>query len=653
MKRWAFLGLTILGCGGASAPAARAPLQAAAHAASAADELSEKSDLANAALPPGTSLWCHLPSPGQDVPVVAALTNLGAFLDLNELLEQRFGAELAATIELQRPFDLLAFKGANDDVSIAAGIGVEDVPAFAAHVAKDFTLARMSAGRFRLVPVGTGRTERRRYRFLSKTGAGDGDEQHCEVWQGGTGVGARLICGSSERVLELSGPFLLSPERVNAKTSNLHLEVPHDFIAGTMRDLAKKDEGQADGTKSASERAGEKLGQDEAFAMFNAMQSLSFDVTLKQSSIEVSEQLELSGVNGFLTSLIAGRTGPHPLVPSAFWSLPADSDFAFYGEGIDEHALREAWRKLAPQLYALAVDEKAAKPGQTAEFSRLVEEAFLHAGSWELAFGDDLSASAALVDDAASKLKAKPPKMGAHEPPIELARANQKIPAWALIGVEIGDRDEIAAIRAVITAGDKLPTLKDSGSESEQRSHEKSREQPLKHPGKLPKNSVHVVFETVPNKKYVPKDGHAPALPLTQHLVAVQQNGQLWAAISNDEDLAVKRLGQILSPDAAQSVGADAELKSLSLPQPAALGYLTIAGAVGFFLSLDTPDELTSAQKSLSAVLSSPHKGGTRLRGWLTADGSSPRKLALHVSVPADAIADLLHLSLSSLADDP
>src|ERR1700761_5261637 len=109
---------------------------------------------------------------------------------------------------------------------------------------------------------------------------------------------------------------------------------------------------------TAARRAGEKLGHDEAFGMFNAIQSTSFDLTLHDDSVEVSQQLEIGPADGFLARMLAGRAGPHPLVPNAFWSLPSDSELALYSEGIDEPALRDAWRKLAPRLMAMSVDPK-------------------------------------------------------------------------------------------------------------------------------------------------------------------------------------------------------------------------------------------------------------------------------------------------------
>ena len=644
MKRWVTFcfGLGILGCGGATPPAQSTP-KASSHLALAPDEFAERTDLANPVAPPNTSLWCHVPTPDKDVPVIGALTNLGAFLDLKSMLEQRLGHALTSALDLGRPFDVLAFKGvSDDDTRVAASVGVEDVPAFAAHTQKGYSLARLSAGRYRLV----------------KIGAGD-EPFKCELWQGAPAVGARLICANFEPEIELAGPFLISPERVNAKTASVHLEIPHEFIVSALRDLEKKDADEVDANASAARRAGEKLGHDEAFGMFNAIQSTSFDLTLHDDSVEVSQQLEIGPADGFLARMLAGRAGPHPLVPNAFWSLPSDSELALYSEGIDEPALRDAWRKLAPRLMAMSVDPKAAKPGQADEVSRLFEEAFIHAGALEIAYGQDLDADATTVFDVAERLKQKPPKAGVQQPP-ELASASRKLSGWIVFGAQTGERDEIAAIRAAVAAGNKLPTLKDPDSESSQRTHEKFSERPLKRAGKLPKGAVHLVIESTPNKKYKPtrikpKNDAAPEsppLPSTYHLVAVQQNGQLWAALANDEGVAVRRVSQVLEPESQQSLGADPALKALAGTAPAALGFATTAGLVGASLSVNSLTDLANAQRRLNNMMSSPYKGGTRMPAWLTSEGNAPRRIALHVALPAHALADFLHFSLPELDGD-
>lgn len=567
-----------------------------------------------------------MPSPGRDVPVIAALTNLGAFLDPKSLLEEKLGAELASALDLQRPFDALMFKGLKDDPQFVVSVGVEDVPAFAAHTAKELSLVRLSPGRFR----------------VKKVSAGD-EPFKCEVWQGVSAVGARLICAGSEQLIELCGAFLVSPERVNAKTPNVHFEIPHEAIAHVMRDLGKQEKVEGP-TKTP-----EQLGREEAMALFDAVQSMATDVTLQEKSVEVSMQVEMKPSNSLFASLVAGKPGPHPLVANAFWNLPPDSDLALYGEGVDEQALRDAWRKVAPQIYAFGIDEKAAKPGQMEDFSRLVESAFIRAGRWELAYGQDLNASANTIDGAAGKLKDKPSKASA---PADLVRANQQVSGWTVLGLEIGDRDAIAAVRAAIAAGNKIPSRKDTHADAEDRTNTKDQEKPLKHPEKLPKGAVHLFEQVIPNKKYVAKEGHPAALPSTFHVVAVQQSGQLWVSIANDEDTAVQRLSQVLAPDTQQSLGGDTELKALAITPPSAIGFATIEGVVALGLSLDTIEELESAQKSLQNLLSSPHKGGTRMPIWVTADGTSTRRIALHVKLPADAIADMLHLSVSELAGD-
>jgi len=339
-------------------------------------------------------------------------------------------------------------------------------------------------------------------------------------------------------------------------------------------------------------------------------------------------------------------------VPDALWRLPADSELAFYSEGADKEPLRKAWAAWAPGfLQGISLDD-VVTPAQMSELEQALESTMFRGGAWELAYGQDLTRSAEALDEGAKRLPSGTPKPSKLEP--ELARVNDQLGGWFLLGLEDDPRVLLDSLRHGLTVGNKpLKRRKDAPPDVPSPSEGRTREAALKNPGALPPGAVHFVYQSRPNKKYVPPaDGTKPTPPpATLHLIAVPDGSQLWISAAHDEASASNRLRALLAAEPNKELGADAALRGLATTPPSALGFATIAGFVGLSLSANSPKDLLDSKKTLSNVLFIPGKGETRMPVWVTADGggATPRRVSLNVRLPPAAIADLLSLAMSGM----
>jgi hypothetical protein len=638
MNRWVhvLLGLGIIGCTKAAPPPASAAASPHAAAGASDSKFSEHAEFSNAALPADAVFWCHVPAPARDLPVFGELTNLGALVEPSALLKRKFGPALGGALDLSRPIDGVMFTKDGVDMDGVVAFGVADAASFAAHVQKQFALARVSAGRFRLAPKGS-----------VDIGAS------CELWQGAAAVGARVICGKDENTIGRAGPFLLSPAPASANTASLHVEMPGPGLRLVM-EKADRERKKPSEPESLDEARGEELGREFVKQTTDAMDALAWDLTLHEKYVDLAQEIRFEQSDALFSLLLSGRAGTHPAVPDSFWRLPTDSALAMYSEGADPAPLRKAWAQTVPRFLEVMNADVEVTPAQKLELEQVLSSTLFRGGAWEFAYGQDLKRAAAALDAPSKPAGARAGK-GSHDQ-AKLQHFKEQLDPWFVVGLEDDPNQLLEALRRGIKLGNQdLPPKK--GSKAKPKPPSPAREQfteaPLASPSALPAGSVHYVLRTEPNKKYVPPaDGSKPAaLPSAVHLIAVPEGGQLWLCIAHEEASAVNHLRALLAAPSNQGLGADPTLRGLAQTPPAGLGVATIAGFIG--LTLSAKDDSAGARRALSNLFASPGKGETRMPVWVTATGGgkTPRRVSYHARLPPGAIADLLHFAMAGMSD--
>jgi hypothetical protein len=586
--------------------------------------LTEHASFADVPMPAEVLAWLHMPAPGRDLPALGQMAGVGAFLDPNELVAQRLGPTLGAAVDLGKPFDVLG----SDSLTLA--FGVADAAAFAQKIEADYGLEHVAMARFRAVPRRPA-----------------GDSLTCELWLTTPPVGARLICSERPENLEKFAPFLLGSAQATAINATVHVEVQKQGLAYAVKKGAL-DDPKLPVSQSRSERAGNELGRGLVLDTVAAMSGVKWDVTLRDASIDISQQVELEKTDALLPLAVSGRAGAHPSVPDAFWRLPSDSDLAFYSEGADPAPLRKAWAQLVPR-FVTGVDADLVVPDKaSSEIEQALESLLFRGGAWEFAHGQDLRASGDALD-AAKDLSATSPKSGRVN--LELERVNAQLGGWFLIGLEDDPQVLLDSLRRGLkVASQDFPRRKDAAAEPVSPVVDKTSEVPLKNAAALPKGALHLVLTARPNSKYVaPPDGSKPPpLPSVWHLIAVPEAGQLWLSIAHDEATASSRLHALLTAEPSHSLGANEALRKLATTPPSGLGFVTAASFVGLSLSANSPHELLDSKAELSTLWATAGKGQTEIPVWVNAEGggTESRRVTLNVRLKPPAFADILQLAL-------
>jgi len=640
MNRWVqvLLGLGLVGCTKAAPPPASAAASPRVAAADNGTALSERVEFGNAALPPDAVFWCHLPAPARDLPVLGELTNLGALVEPSALLKRRFGPAIAGAVDLKRPIDGVMFTKDGVDMDGVVAFGVADAASFAAQVQKQFALARVAAGRFRLAPKGSVDIA-----------------ASCELWQGPATVGARMICGKDESTIGKAGPFLLSPAPAGAGSASVHVEMPGPGLRLVLQ-KADRERKKPSEAQSPEELRGEELGREFVTQTTDAMDALAWDLTLHEKYVELAQEIRFEQSNALFSLLLSGRAGSHPVVPDAFWRLPPDSALAMYSEGAEPAPLRKAWAETVPRFLSAMNADVEVTAAQNLEIEQVLSSTLFRGGGWEFAYGQDLRHAAVALDAPPKPLHTQSGK-GSKEQ-ARLQQFKEELNPWFVLGLEDDPSQLLEALRrGVKVSTQTLPPKKSGKAKATPPSPavEHFSEAPLTSPSALPAGAVHYVLHTEPNKKYTPPaDGSKPAAqPSSSHLIAVPEGGQLWIGMAHDEATAVNHLRAVLAAPPNQGLGADPTLRGLSATPPAGLGVATIAGFIG--LTLSTKQDIAGARRALSNLFASPAKGETRMPVWVTATGGgkTPRRVSYHARLPPGAIADLLHFAMAGISDSP
>ena len=499
-----------------------------------------------------------------------------------------------------------------------------------------------------------------RWRLLPKAKPAPG-ELGCELWRAAEPVGLRFICATEPSLIEQQGEFLMARARTSVDRVNFHAELPgsaaHAILDKSVEREARKGDESAPKEDSGA-RAGRDLGQQMVLDWARELSGFSWDLTLRQNSVEVSQAIDFSRSDSLFSTGLSGRAGAPRPVPEAFWQLPADSDGALYSEGAEPKAMRRhaAWLTRALRT-SMEKDGEFEYPSSVLDqVEHSLSSLFLRGGGFEIACGRDLDRAARVLNEAADHASDRGPRSGSADP--ALIKAQGRLGGWALIGIEDDSRAYLQSLReALHFAQDKTPYPRKKGAQPDAPSASKDtfRELPVPASVGLPADALHLLVRTEPNPKYLAaKAKPAPPAASAYHVFAVPDAAQhLWFAISPDEALALARLHAVLSPVPAQTLGANEELRQLAKEPLAGLGFGSLAGLGGLTLSADSKASVLDSRRTLKQLWALPKRGTTRLPIWIhrVQSAAGQRRVAVNLRLAPDAIGDLLALLLANGSD--
>jgi hypothetical protein len=623
---WAGVSGVLVGC---ATSAAQAPLSGSASAATPpaiSGEFAEQGTFVDHGVPKAVVLWLRVPAPGRDIPLLATLLGFSSLPDPSEVLAQKLGA-LGRSVDLSRPLDWTFGFEDQPGASVLAA-SVVNLNTFLAQTRGDFRITHKSRGRWRIEP---------------KAKPAEGVWE-CELWHAAPPVGARLVCGSDALAIEEQGGFLLAAARISVDRANVHAEVPGSaaLLALQKQETTDKLAAPAAGKDDAAEALGRRWVTD----LVRDLGGISWDLTLRQASVDISQVLRFSRADSMLSASLSGRDGEPKPVPEAFWRLPNDSDVAFYSEGAEPERMRRTGATWLHDLLGVIIAEsKYSYPSAVVDgWERALRGTLLRGGAFEIAHGGDLDRAARALQDAADHAS---DRAGSADPVLKKARA--QLGGWTLLGIADDSQAYLQALREVLrvaTDGDKYPLKKGATPPTAEQSTHYLSERPLQASSGLPREALHIVLRSEPNPKYRASKGKEPVPSAsTYHVIAVADSAQhLWLAISTDEAQAVARLRAVLAPDPAKTLGASDELRQFAKQRIVGLGFGTLAGLSGLSVSADSKLEVLESQQKLKGIRVLPKAGRTRMPIWVTRTplGNGERRIAVNLRLTPDALGDLV-----------
>ena len=633
MTRWV-TALTCLGLGACATPVATGPLKAPTPPVALAQPksvLEENAAFADGVLSPDAMIWLRASAPKRDAAVLGQLLGLGSLVDPADILGRKLGPTLSGAVDLSKPIDFTV-SGFDDSSGMLLACGVSSAASFAAQVKADFELVHVAVARWQL---------KARHAAPAVT-------LTCELWQAEAPVGARLICATDAAALEQQGPFVMAAARGSVDAASLHAEMPGHALATAVKKGADEATAHASAPpKDAAERSGEETGKKAVADLVDDLGALSWDVTLRDGRVEVAQELRFVNTQSLFSASLAGRAGPVPPVPAAFWRLPADSDLALYSEGADPESMHRVLSALLQQLVKSIETDYEVSPGYEAQLSELAQALVFRGGGWELGYGQDLEQASRALAEAAEKASAHGPHSGSADP--ALKRAQGKLGGWALLGLEDDSSSFLDSLRAAVKFGAIDPKRrKDAPPEQPSESRDHVGLLPIKDPT-LPKGSLHILFEARPNPKYVaPHDGSKPApAPSEFHIIGVPDGDHhLWLSVAADEATATSRMHGALSAEASKTLAANDELQALAKSSVSGLGYVTIAGFSEVALSAKSLGAVRDSQRTLSRLWALASHGASHLPLWINrrAGSGGQRSVIFKTRLRPSDVADLMQV---------
>lgn len=617
MRRWV-IGICALvaACGGGT----RSPDTAQSVATQNARPPGEHAlELANGEFPEGVTVWARVRSPAKDFPAIARLgiaddNAKTAFENPAFVVATFVGQRIARAVDFEAPMDVLLADGGMSNASIALRPIQGSVPA-------ELDRKELESGRFLLEPKGNSAAQ----------------FQRCELWRTPSS-GERIVCAADEERVVASARFLLARSESAPLRSSFRLEFSGKLLReGMQKRMAEKRR------EAGRESSAENLGGRFVESIVAGIRSLITELDIGKSGVEGSLEFTFKGSG--VASNLASWFGPERAraVPDAFFKVPEDSELALIFAGVEhrtgEAPMRAFLREFLDAVWAdVEITEQERQDYESATFAVLPND-----GRSVLAFGHDIERARELGERVeAAESRGKKPNA------LELARLDEALAGWALIGVEADPARFLEELRRALELYQKpAPPKKkpgtqgaSGGADDPKLTRSKVKIAP-KTPADLPKGSLHAVDEIRPNPDYrPPPDGSKPVpIPHDVHIVAVPDGSVVWISIARDEKVAVARARAQLATKRGGS-GLNAELRRRFGNRTVMSASLTFGGLNTLELDGETPASRSDSSVVLARLLALPNRGRTPIPAWVdvTRVGAGDAwsvKVQSNVSLPA------------------
>lgn len=568
---------------------------------------------------------------------------------------------VADAVDLTQPVDgAIALSGGKRDPKPLVAVSVA-VRSFDDAKAKLGVKHKLSAGKNgELLVEGIGRSAVHSKAPREEEQEEDGDT--CVLAHASSG--ARLVCGEREALDALS-PYLTRTVPRQQWSSDVHVEMT---LSAVREPLLQVRAGLPSIAKSMLGSSSPALGQ-----LIEASVAELVDVVGDTSRLTLDGQLADPGLQATLkidyaksTSVLARLATAHPeraeAPPPAFMHLPADTDFALYGNGSDPK-LFDRLRELLGNV-ALEATEGAGMPEPERKAVRdLVVDRMLALFTGKVVYGkgyDTLALEKALT----ARKAVKPGDLGARDEADRVVA--EQIIGWHLVQLNEPITKVGPMLKDWAALWNRPAFAKWAKAQSSGKMLAQMRILPAPAGVTLPKDAVHLEIvipradledmpvppPPVPGR---PKGAPPPPIkakrvavkPLVLHVIAVPDQGGTWLAFGMDAKLLAAKAAAALAsaPDAAtlgKATGSEAlrDVKANGAMLATLRGFLV-------FTALDR-----GSRSSFGLLGSLPATGETPIVLTLTSQPPSPAAAAgsavATFKLPRGAIEDLVKVVLSS-----
>lgn len=598
-------GLLLLGCAAAPKPAL-APKPATV----AAQPAEERRPYAELAVTPKSveldGAWLHVTSLRhtlEELPsLVKELPGLTLFKDLVEGRGGLVPPDVAAVIDPAQPIDLF-FPMANDAEVPLLSFRVRSAEAIEQGAA-GLTLARLEPGVWRIGSVSGEPVEPPPEAEAEAEPDDDepapedsletsGMAMGCRLVHLPPPVGFRVLCSRGTPPGPAGQAFLLAPQRDVAFTSDAHLELAGSGYAAALEHLQKITSAKVGSTsQNPGSRAGEELVSD-TFAALLGHERLRLDVSLKGLLAEA--QLDLDYARGTPSSSFSSwlEQSSKAELPSGFARLPADNQLTL-GMSLGSAVVQEILRAIDHDIDEETITSEA----QKRELLESIHGILPQDGRLTFALGVDVPAAMQALESPAVRLADDADKPLA---PAAVRELQAALGGWFVIGVEEPPARYLTAVKRAYKVGKQTSKTR-PGHEPKNRRSSSELTRLSGAPAGLPRDSLHIVSQERPDKKYEPPtDGSSPPmLPYDEHILVVPDGARVWVVVARSEAVALKQAQALL----AQS----ASMKS----QVADPGVMSAAMQVAFVVlsdvDYDSKIQRAAARKLLSQLNSAPQQ---------------------------------------------
>jgi hypothetical protein len=655
-------GLSLMGCG--AAPKAPTKATTAASVAAVEPERRPYAELATERKPVELDgIWLRAASPAKtfhELPIL--LQGVPPLAQLKLLVEGRAGllpADVAAVVDAAQPAELLFSMGSTWDESPPPVTEAPSLvwsfrvrsPEAIERGAAGLTLQRSAPGVWNVGGVDAD-IEEPEYAEASE---GDDDDEdgdaagededllrpflprRCQLHHLPAPVGYRILCSTSAEEVDAAAPFLLSPARAVAQTSDVHLELGGSNYAKFLQQMSRamhRDDPAAD---TAAARGGRHLAQS-LFDPLLAHERLSLDFSLNQLKAQLEVDLtyaELPNAPAFSQWL--GHSSK-AMLPPGYARLPPDSGLALglsLGSGLAPF--------IVEQLAETMEEETLATPAERQEQLESLRGVLPRDGRISLGIGMEVPALLDALDSPAVHLAdAADRPLGA----IAVRQLQAAAGGWVIIGFEEQPAPFLEAVRRMYRTGRTKTKRRPGHEEKNPRSHSHLARLSGA-PRGLPQQTLHIVNEVRPARAYTaPVDGTSPPiLPYDEHYLVVPDGERVWIIVTRSEALGVEQARGLLARSAAA--------RAASPPSASdSVAVLASATQLAFFgladLDVDSKTERAAARRRLAGINRAP--GQARLQVPLIVQ-VLPRKDApgYHLHLRSSAQLDELFAQVTGL----